>query len=75
MREIYLVSSQVSSRSEDNKLKIRAVEGMSEDSSAPDVSSDSGSNSEGFPSDSEGEASEAGSKREGDGITGMESIL
>lgn len=58
----------------DNKLKIRAVEGLSEDSSAPDISSDSGSGSEeGFPSDSEdgGEMSEGGMKREGEDDTGV----
>jgi hypothetical protein len=64
----------VSSRSDgDNKLKIRVVEGLSEDSSAPDISSDSGSGTEeGFPSDSEdgGEMSEGGMKREGEDGTG-----
>jgi hypothetical protein len=65
----------VSSRSDgDNKLKIRAVEGLSEDSSAHDISSDSGSGSEeGFPSDSEdgGETSEGAIKREGEDSSGM----
>lgn len=64
----------MSSRSDgDNKLKIRAVEGLSEDSSAPDISSDSGSRSEGFPSDSDdgGEMSEGAVKREGEDSSGM----
>jgi hypothetical protein len=50
------------------------VEGLSEDSSAPDISTDSGSGSEeGFPSDSEdgGEMSEGGIKREGEDDAGM----
>ena len=53
-------------------MKIRAVEGLSEDSSAPDVSTDSGSGSEGSASDSEDgeDASELGSKREGEESTG-----
>lgn len=50
------------------------MEGLSEDSSAPDISSDSVSGSEeGFPSDSEdgGEMSEGGIKREGEDGPGM----
>jgi hypothetical protein len=73
--ENVLFALQVSSRCDgDNKLKIRAVEGLSEDSSAPDISTDSGSGSEeGFPSDSEdgGEVSEGGAKREGEGDRGV----
>jgi hypothetical protein len=64
----------VSSRCDgDNKLKIRAVEGLSEDSSAPDISTDTGSASEGFPSDSEdgGEMSEGATKREGEDDKGV----
>jgi hypothetical protein len=74
MRSI-LFARKVSSRCDgDNKLKIRAVEGLSEESSAPDISTDSGSGSEeGFPSDSEdgGEMSEGGTKREGEDERGV----
>lgn len=71
----------MSSRSEDNKLKIRAVEGLSEDSSPPDVSSDSGSASDGFPSDSEeeaeGDAETAvnNSKKEGESVAGNNTVV
>ena len=57
-------------------MKIRAVEGLSEDSSAPDISTDSGSGSDASATDTDDgeDVSEGGSKREGEDNSGYYNV-